>query len=291
VWLMLIALAATGAVVANVSVPLVYLIGSAVLLTQPVYAAVLVVLLTLLAAVLVPQLRFVAGRRLWPVPVTLTAATVVLAVLATTTNSTFTPDRPGRDSIEYLLDTDSRSATWISSGEEPDRWTRQFFKHGYAQERLAFSPGYSFGQKFDVITAAAPRVALPPPELTVLRDSTEAGQRRVVFRIASQRGAPMAHLDLRLPADLRALQVQGQDVKVDPAGHVRRLPLALYNLQRGMTVSVTVHGTGALAGTLTDYSNGLPHLPGVSVSRRPESLIPAPFDFRDPTGVRTRVSF
>jgi hypothetical protein len=58
-----------------------------------------------------------------------------------------------------------------------------------------------------------------------------------------------------------------------------------------MTVSVTVHGTGALAGTLTDYSNGLPHLPGVSVSRRPESLIPAPFDFRDPTGVRTRVSF
>jgi hypothetical protein len=36
---------------------------------------------------------------------------------------------------------------------------------------------------------------------------------------------------------------------------------------------------------LTDFSNGLPDLPGTTVTERPPEFMPAPFDFRDPTAV------
>ena len=44
-----------------------------------------------------------------------------------------------------------------------------------------------------------------------------------------------------------------------------------------------------VTGTLTDYSNGLPAIEGLTVSPRPAEFMPAPFDFRDPTAVRTSV--
>ena len=55
----------------------------------------------------------------------------------------------------------------------------------------------------------------------------------------------------------------------------------------GSRVTITVSSTERITGTLTDFSNGLPDLPGMSVTDRPEEYMPAPFDFRDPTVVRT----
>ncbi len=52
-------------------------------------------------------------------------------------------------------------------------------------------------------------------------------------------------------------------------------------------MTITVSSTERITGTLTDFSNGLPDLPGMSVTDRPEEYMPAPFDFRDPTVVRT----
>ena len=55
----------------------------------------------------------------------------------------------------------------------------------------------------------------------------------------------------------------------------------------GLQVTIAVSSTERITGTLTDFSNGLPDLPGMSVTDRSAEYMPAPFDFRDPTVVRT----
>jgi hypothetical protein len=220
-------------------------------------------------------------------------ATLALACLVGLQQSSgYDANKPRPDYIQYTLDADSGRATWLSAGTGTDAWTEQFFGHGYTAGRRAFSPGYFFDQKFDVIEAAAPAVTLPAPELTVISDTTTGGVRTLRLRLTSPRGAPVAHLDLRLSGDLVAATVGGQTIKVDETASQRRFPVAAYNLgAQGMEISLSVRGTGAITGTLADFSNGLPRIDGMPVTERPAEYMPAPFDFRDPTVVTRSIEF
>jgi hypothetical protein len=68
--------------------------------------------------------------------------------------------------------------------------------------------------------------------------------------------------------------------------------VAAYNLDSdGIEITLSVRSTGDITGTLTDYTNGLPDIPGLNVDSRPADLMPAPYDFRDPTAVTRTVHF
>jgi hypothetical protein len=210
----------------------------------------------------------------------------VAALVGVQLSSGFSAEHPRPDYIQYTLDADTGQATWLSTGTSPDDWTEQFFPDGYSTDRQAFSPGYFFGQEFDVIEAPAPAFSLAAPELTVLDDTTTDGVRTLRLRLTSPRGAPTAHLDLDLPGELVAATVGGQAVKVDGRGQQREFPVAAYNLgTSGIQITLSVRSTGPITGTLTDFSNGLPELSGMTVTERPSEFIPAPFDYRDPTAV------
>jgi hypothetical protein len=283
------ALAVVGSVIAIVGVPLVYLLASAASIALPTFAAVIAVFIALLGSLLVPHYRRLTGRRLWVAPAALTALAVLCAI-GVQLSTGYGPSRPRPDYIQYTLDADTGRATWLSAGTGTDGWTEQFFDHGYTQRRDAFSPGYYFGQSFDVIEAPAPRVNLAAPRLSVLDDTTTDGLRTLRLRLTSARAAPMAHLDLALPGDLVAATVGGQTVKLDPNTPQRRLPIAAYNLgDDGIELSISVRATATITGTLTDYSNGLPDIAGMTVRDRPAEFMPGPFDFRDPTAVRTSI--
>jgi len=278
-------LAVSGAMVAVVGVPLVYLLASAASIAAPMFAAVIAVFVALLGSLLIPHLRALAGRRHWAVPAVLVVVAVA-GLAGVQLSSGFSTEQPRPDYIQYTLDADTGQATWLSTGTSPDEWTEQFFPDGYTTDRRAFSPGYFFGQEFDVIEAPAPAVSLEAPELTVLRDSTTDGVRTLELRLASPRGAPTAHLDLDLPGELVAATVGGQAVKVDEGSQRREFPVAAYNLgTNGIQITLSVRSTDPITGTLTDFSNGLPDLSDMNVTERPPEFMPAPFDFRDPTAV------
>lgn len=282
-------LAAAGAVVAVVSVPLVYLLSSMAQLGAPTFAVLVAAFVALLGSVLVPQLRRLTGRRLWAVPAVLALLSLAFG-LGAQVSGEYDATRPRPNYIQYTLDADTGRATWLSTGTDTDNWTQQFFSARHTPDRRAFSPGYYFGQDFDVVEAPAPPVKLPAPELTVLDDTTTNGVRTVRMLLTSPRGAPTAHVDLQLPGDLVAATIGGEVVKVDSGSSQRRLPLAAYNLgDEGFELSVSVRSNAAITGTLTDFSNGLPEISGITVTDRPDEYMPAPFDFRDPTAVTTKV--
>ncbi len=295
-WPRLAGLSVVALVVVAVAVIPVYLIYSAFAAPgsarqSPIFPVIALLIVAALSPALVPHLHFLAPQRRWTIPAALAAlAGVCLGgqLLATR----FDADTPQPDYIQYTLDADTGQASWLSAGSAPDDWTRQFFGNGFATGRASFSPGYYFEQQHDVITATAPLITLAAPTMTVLESRQQGDQRTVRLRIASPRSAPYAHLDLALPGELTRAIVNGKPVNVTdiPTHRRHRFTLLYFGLPRGgVELDLTLRGDGAITGTLVDYSNGLPSLPGMTVTPRPAGFVPAPFDFRDPTAVHRRV--
>jgi MFS family permease len=286
-WGITTAFAAVGAVVALTAVPLVYLVASAAPIAA--FAPFIAAITALLGSALVPHFQHLTGRRAWVVPLVLIAAIGSFAVGERTVGR-FDADTPRPNYIQYTLDADAGTASWLSTGTRPDLWTEQFFAGGFATGRSAFSPGYYFGQEYDVITAPAPPLELAAPQVVVVSDSVADEVRTLRLRLRSPRGGAMVHLDLALPGDLVAAAVEGETVEVDESMALRRFPIAAYNTgTSGVEVSLSVRSTDTITGTLADFTNGLPDIPGFGVNQRPTMYMPAPLDFRDPTVVQTAV--
>lgn len=55
-----------------------------------------------------------------------------------------------------------------------------------------------------------------------------------------------------------------------------------------MDITLSVSSSEPIGVTLTDYSNGLPDVPGMEIEPRSPGFMPAPYDLRDPTAVNKR---
>jgi hypothetical protein len=122
----------------------------------------------------------------------------------------------------------------------------------------------------------------------VLDDARRAGTRELRLRLSSPRGAPYAHLEANLPGEWVEASVDGEKLAVSeiPAGRRGNFALTFYDLpEDGIEITLSIRSTGPIDATLTDYSNGLPEVPGIKIEPRPPEFMPAPYDFRDPTAV------
>jgi hypothetical protein len=253
----------------------------------PPVAVVFVLLALMLGALLAHLLYFLGNRRPWIVP----SAFAVLAIVFLAVElviSRFDADHPRPDYVQYRLDADTGESTWISDTNPPDAWTEQFFKGSYTKGQMAFAPVYNYGTQFEVIRALAPKVDLPAPRLEVLDDTTSADTRELRLRLSSPRGAPYAHLETDLPAEWTQASVDGEKITVSqiPAEQRGNFALTFYNLPAdGIEITLSVRSTEPISATVTDYSNGLPDVPGMEIAPRSPEFMPAPYDFRDPTAV------
>ena len=255
-------------------------------LVPPVVVA-FVLLALMLGALLAHLVYFLGGTRPWIVPLTFVALAIVF-LAAELVGTRFDADHPRTDYVQYRLDADGGEASWISDTNPPDAWTDQFFEDGYTEGQMAFAPVYNYGTRFEVIRTPAPEVDLPAPRLEVLDDAASAGSRDLRLRLTSQRGAPYVHLEMDLPGEWTEASVDGEEIAVSEIPSERRGEFALtfYNLpQDGVEIRLSVRSTEPFEATLTDYSNGLPDVPGMEIEPRPPEFMPAPYDFCDPTAV------
>jgi hypothetical protein len=253
----------------------------------PPVVVVFVLVALMLGALLAHLLYFLGGRRAWTVPAAFAALALAFFVVELV-SSRFDADHPRTDYVQYRLDADTGEATWIGDTNPPDAWTNQFFEDGYYEGKDAFAPVYYFGQEFKVIRAPAPQVDLPAPRLKLLDDTVNGGVRNLRLRLASPRGAPYAHLEMDLPGEWTQASVDGEEIDVSkvPAERRGNFAMTFYNLpDDGIDITLSVRSSRPIGATLTDYSNGLPDVPGMEVKPRPPEFMPAPYDFRDPTAV------
>ena len=232
--------------------------------------AILVLLLGLLA----PQLSVVgqAVRRRW-----LTAAATLLAVLigvglllAGNAASGYDAAHPRPDTLFYYLNTDSGEANWATLDLELDQWTKQLLSGD--TENRTLDDLLSGGGSTKVLTSPAQVAPLQPPELELLGQEANGTTRTLRLHLSSPRGAWKAIL---LPG--AGVEVLGWGVSGKAPQEIGDESFAYTGLPpEGVDLSVKVRASGRVRFTVIDQTHGLARIPGVSLPKRPETVMPAP---------------
>jgi hypothetical protein len=112
---------------------------------------------------------------------------------------------------------------------------------------------------------------LAPPQRTVLDDRLVGEQRALRLHVRSPRGAPNMYLDIQASGQIEAaLDRKPLDLHAIPADQRARLRLTYHAIPaEGFELDLTVADGGLVNVRLEDCSNGLPSIPGLTVSPRP----------------------
>lgn len=231
--------------------------------------AILIALLTLLLVLMAPQLALVAriGRRWLPVAIGVLAIGLLTVMILT---SGQTAANPQPDSLVYAVNADNRQALWVSADTSTDSWTKQVLTGSPRHQTLSnLFPGAGSDA---VLTNSAPAVAFAGPELSLLGQERTGDERTIRVRLTSPRNA------------YRAFVLPGPGVHLLEAG-IAGKPLVAVDQQalrydglppEGAELTLRVRTTGSLTFTVIDESSGLPPVPGVTLSSRPDNFIGAP---------------
>ncbi|MDA3649487.1 M20/M25/M40 family metallo-hydrolase [Saccharopolyspora indica] len=181
-------------------------------------------------------------------------ATIAL-VLSGLAIDRFDAQHPRRSHLAYVLDADTRTASWVSAEAEPTEWTAQFVG---TRNTDALPPGYARGELW---TGPAQPLAVDGPLVTGTRTgdtanlhvSSARGARSVVLRVDQ----PITEVTARMPGGAPvALQVSGTRTATWP-GEIRFRDLP----PEGVEISLRTRG-GQVQVTAIDETRGLAAAPG-----------------------------
>jgi hypothetical protein len=241
--------------------------------------ALWVVVLVLVLGLLAPQLSLIARtiqRRWLPTAVTLLVALIgVGLIVAGSATSGYDAEHPRPDTLFYVLNADTGEANWATVDPELDHWTKQFLSGG-TQKRSAEE---LFGRMFfggdepiKILTSSAPVTLIKPPELMLLGEESNGTTHTLRLHLSSSRRAWRAYL---LPgAGVQILAVGDRSSALQKLGDE---PFTYSGLPpEGVDLTVKIRAAGPIRFTVVDQTNGLPRIPGVTLPKRPEAVMPAP---------------
>ena len=208
--------------------------------------------------------------------------------------SDFTSKRPKPNSLVYLLDSDTQTATWNTYDAMGDEWTDKFFGEPYVSGEAAdaFSSKYNSGF---TKRAKAPVVPLRAPE--VLVESTDSlGQQWHEVKIIPQRNINRIEVFTEGPFDFTEFTANGLTAQPVSTGenppHIFKSRwtdrlLTYYAVDRDtLELKFRVEGDTLPVFTLYEASNDLLENDHLNVPPRPENMIPRPFVLNDAVVVK-----
>jgi hypothetical protein len=260
------------------AVPGLVLMSSAVhllLMSAGLQQVVTVVAVWLVAGLLVVPLEVVRrGFRLW-LPAALAAAGIVVLMVVGSSVAA-DAEHPRFTSVHYRVGR-SGVARWQAT-DRLDEWTRSFLR---ADLRQPYESSYfpQLGMR-QTITAAAPQLGLPPPEIRVLEDAAAGGRRTVRLRVRSPRGAPVVSLLVhsvvgRLTAEVAGLPLRGKDTTVLDGTTVRWSFDYYAAPPEGVTVTLRFAAGPPVLLRVVDFSYGVPAELAGRYPGRPGDMLPS----------------
>jgi hypothetical protein len=195
--------------------------------------------------------------------------------------------QPRPDNLLYVLNADTGEAHWVSPDPELDEWTAQFLAGGTRRTTNAL---FGDGGSDTLLANRAATAPLPAPVLQLIGSEAVGDVLTLRLRLTSPRAAWRAYLVPPAGVQLLAAGLDGRPLQDIQGGALRisGLPAA------GIDLTVRVRTAGPVQFTVLDQSTGLPDIPGATLPRRPETVMPAPNPegLRGyPTAVRTTLTF
>ena len=270
--------------------PAIVLLFATVVKFELMPAPVMVVPLFVAALVptaLFPHLAALANERRWVVSVGALIISTLLFV-AGTVSSGFSATQPRPTHIAYHLDADTGTAVWQSVNRQLDPWTAQFFVQGVHTSQLPFMLTALTDARWPGFEGPATTLDLPAPEIAVTNDSQSADVRDLTLQIRSPRAASDLRVEILVDGQIVAASVDGMaiDPKALPVVQPHRLQVIYIALPpAGIPLTLAVKSAEPITVKVTDYSHGVPVIPGLTIRPRPADVMPMPSDLLDPTSV------
>jgi len=246
-------------------IPPAYLVLAAV---PPAWAGAACALIALLTVIVAPSLDLlgVPGRQRLP---RLLAGLSAALILVGGLTAGYDQDHPKPNNIFYALSADSGKAVWASYDPAPDQWTSQIFR---APERGPLSD-YIPTSYQGFLKSAAPAAPLDPPAVDLV-DQRQTEEGRVLqFRIRAVRQAPMMIIQGSSKSEWTRLSIGDRRIN-------RRIGnrwVINYHAADGEAIPVTVvtRSTDPVTIRATGVSYELPRSEEITLSPRPQSMMPA----------------
>lgn len=194
----------------------------------------------------------------------------------------FDAEHPRPAHLHYVLDADSRTASWVSRDHQPSAWTCGYVdceevESGHSALTEPF-PWVDFGP---VRTGSAAPASLGAPEATVIDDHAEGDSRVVKVRLRSAREAPV----LSLYVDQPVTDATVADLELTDAAAPEEGPWAFgLEIQApppgGVVVTLHMVDSDTARMRVVDHSYGLDDVPGftprpagIGVSMAPSDVV------------------
>ena len=192
-----------------------------------------------------------------------------------------TPRSPRRDSLAYAVRADTQQAVWVSTDENPDRWTAEALgKHPRREEHVEFA----FGSSDPLLVAPATQLGAPlegadVEDVSMVR---KAAGYQLHMRVSSRRSGDEVQLVFPPGLMIAGGQVEHLDL------HLRRIvhhgssatslpPLNLLRLMGyggGADVELRISGSGCRF-WVTEVGYALPADGALKIEPRPAAFVPA----------------
>jgi hypothetical protein len=241
---------------------------------SPRITAILIAVAMLPVGLLISQLDFMLRPKRWLLP-----AIAILVGITFISVGKFTShfDRYNRmkSGLFYAVNANTGKAIWASLDLRPDEWTSQFLTNSTERSSaLDFA-----GQDMSVLSGDAPALPVPAPDIQVVSDTTTDGIRSLNLRIRSARQAPCIIVSLNHETKVRAFVLDGKRYDQHPKDGWRMRYYAVP--AEGMELILEMEQQPNIVLRVTDFSPGLPEVPGASFKPRPDYLMISPELFND----------
>jgi Peptidase family M28 len=253
-------------------------------------AGVVVVLVTLLFGLLLPQFSLITRRRRWTLPAGAFALGLALIAAGFLANH-FDGNHPRQDTVFYGLNADTGKAVWASFDDGLDEWSGQFFA---AQRARGVPTEFYPTTRHTFLESEAPALQLPAPQVQLLEDRRSDDVRTLRLRITSPRGAASVAVFADEKTEVVGAAVNGKPVRADEAtprpGPKVPWGLNYYALpEEGVELSLSVKASSPAHFRVIDRTYHLPELP--SLKAKPEGIIASASPYSDATLVSKSFTF
>jgi hypothetical protein len=178
------------------------------------------------------------------------------------------------DSLFYGLNGDNGKALWISSDNNPDRWTTKFL--GGDARRTEAPEFFPFSSR-PYLLGPAPAAELAAPVVAVLENAQTSGGRRLRLRIQDPRQAPRLAIYTDDESEVLSASINGKEIP----DFGNRLTLRYFGLPRdGIELTLNLAGARPLKMRIVDTTDGFADSGlGFDIPPRPQELYPKPNDW------------
>lgn len=246
--------------------------------------AVVALLVTLIIGLLMPVFGMYK-RKKWTARLFFMATILTFFVAHSQSGFTETQQKP--NSLVYILDVDTNSASWNTYDIHLDTWTKNYIKDetNVSKTKDVMDSKYQSGFTF---TQNAAIKNIPMPNITTVKDTILGNLRHITMNIIPQRNVNRIEI-FGNGKELETLQVNGIQFDEVPKLRSRRLVSYYVSDNDSLELSFTVKPTVQPEFTIYEASFDLMTNSLFSVPERAKNMMPRPFVLNDAVLVKKTI--